>query len=439
MKIRNVISNLVVMILLFMSGISQAASGEDIPIVVSIMLNKAQILASRGKVEEAIKTLTDFQDKGKEMDSTAAEKQGYSHCNIDYAIGNYYLMLSQPEAAAMHYQSAVQKKNDFSEAWLNLAKCRYDLDRMKPAGDAFLKGYETGSPGSAKSLYFSAVCYAGAEDYAASYAVFHRLLETHPQDIELEWKGSFVQVLLALSKSMEALPHIEELAEKTDGEKQKKWREMLLYQYMALNMETKALNYAKWLTCVDTLEPKWWKTLAHLHLQKDTYEKALTALMAYGFLTPLSPEEISLVGDICLALEIPDQAIKYYDIQSREAVDPKTVKKLVQAYMRLYDRETALVWVDKIENQEKQPDLLMLKGNLLFEMERFSEAAVVFQQLSKNNHDHHEKGKSFLMLGYAAWNDGNVDQAKRAFEQAIKFEKQRKEAEKALKQLKGKP
>jgi hypothetical protein len=34
-----------------------------------------------------------------------------------------------------------------------------------------------------------------------------------------------------------ALPYMEELAKKTQGKKQKEWREMLLYQYMSLKME----------------------------------------------------------------------------------------------------------------------------------------------------------------------------------------------------------
>lgn len=424
-----------VLILVAMAGITAFAYGDGMPILVSIMLNKAQNQANQGKVETAIKTLSDFQNKGNAVNEHVAAKKGYSHYYIDFAIANYHIMLSQPEKAATCYESAVTKKEDFSQAWLNLAKCRYDLDQMKLAGDAFLKGYETASPKTPLSLYYSGVCYAGAEEYATSYMVFHRLIDNHPQGIVLEWKGSLVHVLLALKKSEEALPYIEGLVENTTGTKQKEWREVLLYQYMALNLDDKAKAYARYLTQVDTLEPKWWKASTHIHLQDNDYQKAVTALLAYGFLTPLSPEETSLMGDIFFALGIPDQAVKYYEMKRPGDLTPKVAKKIVQAYMRLYDYDNALVAINACLQGHDAPELMMLKGNLLFEMEQYGEAVGIFQKLIQSDH---EKGKSLLMLGYAAWNVGDMHRAKAAFQEAEKHHKQRKEAQKALKQLEGK-
>ena len=91
---------------------------------------------------------------------------------------------------------------------------------------------------------------------------------------------------------------MEELAKKTQGKKQKEWREMLLYQYMSLKMETKALSYAKWLTQIDTVEAKWWKALSHLHFQKEHYTNGLVALLVYSFIKPLlTPQEMMLLED----------------------------------------------------------------------------------------------------------------------------------------------
>lgn len=426
------------MFILYTACPAHAAPREAVPVSVSITLLKAQQMADQGNVEEAVHMLTEFQNKKNDVNAETAEKKGYSHYYIDYMLGNYLLMLSQTEKAVARYQAAVKQQPDFSEAWLNLAKCYYDMDKMKPAADAFLKGYKTGSPGKAPHLYYSAVCYAAAEDYQTAYALFRQLLKAHPEEIELEWKETLVQILLTLNKPVEALPYIEELAEKTIGKKQKEWREVLLYQYISLNMDAKALSYARWLTQVDTLEPKWWKALAHLNLQKDRYREGQISLLAYSFLTPLTSKEASLMADIYMALGIPVEAVKYYETPLKDSLDPKTVKKIVQGYMQLYDYDTALVWLDKgLKNKktvkdEMLSDLLMFKGSLLFETGRFSEAVTFFNQMHR---DGHESGQSLLMLGYAAWNAGRITTAKEAFQKAEKHEGQKKAAEKALREL----
>jgi tetratricopeptide (TPR) repeat protein len=154
--------------------------------------------------------------------------------------------------------------------------------------------------------------------------------------------------------------------------------------------------------------------------------------LAYGFLTPLMPEERALMADIYLMLNIPDKAVKFYEILLKDSLEPKILKKLVHGYIRLYDYETAISWIDKVSKNKNFPDFLMLKANLLFETDRFREAALLFNRMSQEGK---KRGRAFLMLGYAQWNCGRIYQAKKAFKKAKTYKKQKKDAQKALHQL----
>ena len=428
-------------IIIWMTFMMQSAFGNDVnemPPGVIITLNKASKLVDADKTIEAIAVLNRFKNKQQQVDPTIAKRRGYTHYAIDFTMGNYYLLLSKPEKALPHFQKAVSKQKKFSDAWINLAKCYYDLHQLGAAAEAFLNGYQAQAHKNAKYLYYSAVCYTSDDNFQAAEDVFRKILKNHPKEVTLVWKETFVHILRAQKKNTEALPYIEELAKKTSGEKQKEWREMLLYQYMSLKMDTRALSYAKWLTQVDTVESKWWKALSHLYFQKNQYENGLVALLVYSFIKPLTPQEMMLIGDIHLMLGIPDQSVTYYEKRLKESLDAKTIKKVVNGYIRLYDYEKALSWIDQGLNIKKDSkislDLLKLKGSLLFESEKYIEAAKVFQQICQREK---KKGQSLLMLGYAALNSGQLDKAEKAFTKAKKYKKQYKEAGKALRHLKA--
>ncbi len=238
-----------------------------------VHINKAQDLIQQEKVMEAIKVLEDFRKKAEEVSEKAAA--GYTHYYVDFMLGNTCLMYTESagkgsnqllERAASAYEATVRKKRDLSPAWLNLAKCRYDLDQMQKAADAFKTGYETCEEKKASHLYYAAICYFQADAHQKALKTFYELMESHPKEITLDWKESLVSILFAMDRNKEALPVVETLAAQCKGQKRKKWQEILLYQYLELKMDKKALKYGKFLTSTDPLEPKWWKSVSHLHL-----------------------------------------------------------------------------------------------------------------------------------------------------------------------------
>lgn len=412
-----------------------AESQMKIPASVGIILNKAAILSSQDKNQEALDVLVRFNAKKEGVNAKKAQSKGYTHPYIYFSMGNCQLMMGKTNEAAASYRNALKGAPQFSEAWLNLGKCLYDLEKMEDAGKAFLKGYESQQQPEPLFLFYCAACYASAGKWDRSYGLFQRLLRNHPQGIKLEWKETLVQVLLTLEKNKEALPFIVELSEKTTGKKQRQWREIRLYQYMAMGMEDKALSYARHLTGVDTVEPTWWKALAHLYMQKNRYKEGLSAFLAYSFLVPLSEQETELMADLHMAVGVPAQAATYYETLLKDHIDPDVLKKLVQADMQVYDRDKALSLLDTAEKERGSSlpcDLAMLKGELLFEEGLYDKAFSVFEKLGKNDKT---KGRAFLMMGYCAWNINDTNEARSAFKKAAEFAPLKKEAEKALKQL----
>lgn len=429
------------------------AMAESIPFGVGLCENKANLLIQNNKIDQAILVLEEFSAKYA-LDKKKASQKGYDHYSIDFLLGNCFLMLDQQRKifdsadsklntgylikAARAYDRAVVKKPDFSPAWLNLAKCRYDLGQMEKAATGFIKGYETGREKKAEHLFYASICYTSANDYKKALKVFEKILLVHPGDIKLEWKESLINILFSLEKYKRALPWIEELTQELQDKKKKKWQEILLYQYLSLQMEQKALDYAGFLTRTDPLEPKWWKALTHIHLNENRLEEGLASLMIYSFISPLSIQETSLMADLYLACDIPLKAVEIYEKWLGQEIDQNQndkISKIVHAYLRSFQNDDALEWIEKGLAIKQDPDLLQIKADLLFGQKKYKQACDTFKQLSKFEK---HKGRALLMMGYAAWNDNQINNAITFFTQASGFDKQKKSAQKALVHLKQK-
>ena len=407
-----------------------ATEKEPVPLAARLILNNAGQYITKKDLAGAIKLLKAFQARGNTIqDPGVATKKGYGHYLIDFTLGNCYLSTDRPRAALDHYRAATDKNPSFSPAWLNLAKCDYDLGQYGEAARAFLRGYESADEKQTKTLYYSFVSFMAATEYSHALEIIERLTRSPDKPIPLEWKEHFVQAFMAAQKPRKALPYILELAEKSSGKKKKQWQETLLYQYISLEMNEKALAYAQRLTREDPVEKKWWKALANLHLSHGKYQKALTAMMLYHYLTPLSPGEKRLMADLNMMLGMPGQAVPFYEELLATEKNADIVNHLASGYLGLHQSDRALAAVEKGLQDTKDDTLLMLKGRILYELKKYKAAARIFETaaLKKNN-----PGEAWLMLGYAAWNLTDTSLAKQAFHQAAKFPAQQKNAKKML-------
>ncbi len=436
--------SLILIFMLLFLFLQTSAIADTFPPKVGICLYKANLLIQKKETTKAIATLQEFLAKQFQVDKKEAAKQGYDHYHIYFLLGNCFLMLDQQKSnpsyvkkACKAYEATVKKQNDFSAAWLNLARCYYRIDKMKKASSSFLKGYETSKEKKAAHLYYASVCSIYTKDYKKALSIFKTLLKNHPDSITLEYKETLVNIYFSLDQHKKTLPWVEELARKFTGNKKKKWQEILLYQYLTLKMDKKALDYARFLTRSHPTEPKWWKALSHIYLQRNLLEQGLSSLIIYSFISPLTSRETTLLGDLYLACDIPLKAAKAYEACLEYEEDSKEIQKKILQITRSYisgcEKEIALKWIEKGLAIKQDPDLLRIKADILFARKEYKKAYTTYGQLSKFKK---HKGLCHLMMGYAAWNEEETQKAKTQFIKASKFKKQRKSAQKALAQIK---
>ena len=417
------------------------AKEKELPLRTQIVLYKAQGLIEKKEYDKAIDLLIRFQEKGKGLREEDRISKGYDNYMIDFTIGNCYLLKKDYTDAVSFYRRSLKKKPSFYLAWVNLSRCYYELKRYKEAGDSFVRCYEIDPKKDPQYLYYGGICYLTDGRHKEAIRVLERLLEvTKGADLKTEWKEAISQAYLLGNYPRKALPFVEELSVETKGIRRKQWQEQRLHLYLTLEMEEKAFNYLNELIREDPLEPKWWKGLSHFYLKKNNYKGALVALTIKGLLEPLTEQEQRIAADLYISVDIPYEAVRLYKKMARKHLTPKMAYRIAQCYIRLHRPKDALLYIEKAIEAKKDKDisLLMLKGELLYELERYRNAADTFEDVAKislKKGNEKTAAKALLMEGYSAWNAKDLNRAIEAFRMAAKFPSQRSSALKALERI----
>jgi tetratricopeptide (TPR) repeat protein len=415
--------------LLALPGVCKALEKQafgPIPLAQHLALDKAASLLEEGLPQEAADLLERTRERA------LAEKPGV-HPLVLFNLGNTYLALDRPDKALSVYETCVGKAPSFSLAWLNLAKTCFDLSRFQTAGEAMLKGYETSLEKNPDHLYYAAAAFLSGKDPARALGVLENLLGSQPPPgVKNSWVEALVHVHLSMENPEKALPHIQYLTRNTLGEEKERWQETLLHQYMTLGMKKEALAYVTQLTNQYPEQPRWWKGMAHFQLGENNYTAALTAMTVYGYLTELTETERRLTADLCLTVGIPARALVLYEDLYRKTPSPELIEKIIQSLEQMNQTRRALAWADQgCGTFPENRDLALLRGDLLFSLKAYGDAAAAFQALT----DRDDTGKAWLMLGYSAWNGGDLATARRAMEKAASHDTHAQAARKALEQM----
>jgi tetratricopeptide (TPR) repeat protein len=409
---------------------------DDLPLPVRVVLSKAGALINEMHYDKAIAELTAFRDRWKAPAAGGqADPKGYHHPEIYFALGTCRLLKEAYKTAAKDFEEAVRLDPTHVGAWLNLAKASYELNDYPRAAHCFGQAYTRAEKKNPEHLYYSAVAYLMASRMPPCLAAFEKLFTTHTAAIQPAWRENYVHALLTADQPRKALPHIRQLAEQYSGEKQVQWQEILLYQYMQLDMQVQAREYAVFLTRQAPLRAKWWKAVAHVDLQAGSYAPALVAMTIYSFLTPLDAQETKLLADLNLQLGIPIKAAPLYETALVGKTNPSLIRSLAMALQQLGKTEEALAALNRFApaGRDKHPELMILRADLLYTLERFKEAAVAYRRAAKA--DKEKAGRAWLMAGYAALQIDDTQAGRQAFEKAATFQRHRKAARQALRQL----
>ena len=406
----------------FICGSAIAAEQQDIPLSVRRVLYQAQTLIEKGDLEKARLKLETFR----------LTKQR-SHYLIEFTLGDIWMLNSAHTQATEAYRNALDLNPGFAPAWMNLGKATYEMAHFLKAADHFHRAYRVAAEPHPERLYYSATAYLMAAKHDQGLKQFKTLLAKHPAAVELEWKPTLVQLYLALDRPIDALPVIEELAAMSASPKKARWQETLIGHYLLLGQPDRALAYTRELTRDAPTVPRWWQAQTHLLLERHQYEAALEALVIYTKLTTPSPSEKRLLADLNLQVGIPATAAEYYRELADENLDADIIKRLAHSLRLLDRRAEALQHIERYLAEQVAPDLLWVKGELLYEMKNYPAAANSFRRCSRKSF---RTGQAWLMAGYASWQAGDMDSARTAFKQAANFPAQQKSALAALREVK---
>ena len=421
---------------ILLAAATAATAGDNRPpLGVRLVLSKVNLLLENKAYDQALEVIARFQRRaGTDFDPSRPDPRGYHHPRIYFAKGNCLMLTGKYRPAARAYGRAVEADPGFEAAWLNLARCWYELKSYARAGECFDRGYRAGGEKNPRHLYYSAVAFMLAGDNRRALARFDKLLAFHRQAVKPAWKENLVQVLLAVGKPRRALPFIKELAATYRGAKQVQWQEILIYQYLQLGMQKEALSLVRRLTAQAPTVARWWKALAHLELDRQDYRQALVALVVYSYLEPLKRREQKLLADLYLEAGIPAKAATAYSACLEEKPEPSLVRCLALAYQRLGRPAAALETIDRYAAKSNEPDLLMIRADLLYRLGRWNDAARAYRKVAESKCRH--KARAWLMAGYAAWQARDLETSRKAFKMAARYSGNRKMALAALEQLK---
>lgn len=413
--------------------------GKNLPISAQRLLIKAQNLMAQKDYNGTIELIRAAMAKpdNKPREGTAA----CSHPLVCLALGNCYLMIPEYPHAESAYLAALKLAPDFMDARVNLAKVYSDTNQLNKAAQAFLAVYELSHPRQADYLYYSAVMTLADGRAEAAIGCFERLFAAHPDQMSRQWQENFANALMTANHWKRAVPVVRDLVTQATGTDRIRWQETLLQIYLQTDDLAQARSYATTLSREDCTVAKWWKALVHIHLGLGNYPQALDNLIVYGFLSPLTREEKKLFADLSLQLQIPARAVRTYETLLAETLDTpldakeekQMIQRLVAAYRQLEKGDQALALLNRFDTKAWDPEMLLLKGDLLYEAKAFESATKAYRIAASE--DCPQKGQAWLMAGYAAWQHNDLKASRSAFEKAARFKRHRKDALAAMAQM----
>ncbi|PHR28450.1 MAG: hypothetical protein COA36_06110 [Desulfotalea sp.] len=426
---KSYVSSILLTIVLFFSCACLPVNAADrLPIRVQMVLIKVQPLLEKNQYSQVIAVLEAFQKKTK-----GPKDAIHDHPEINFLLGNCYSLIGELHKAHTYYTQTLARKPNHLGAWQNLAKTEYELENYPAASKAFFKSYQLTDKTDATLLYYSAVTSLMAQQYQQCLHYFDLLLDRHPERISLQWKENLVYALIQTNAAPRAIPYMIELAEQFRGAKQKQWQEILLQQYMALEMRGKAMELVNVLTRSNPTVAVWWKALTHIQLQNEQYDKALAAMTIYSYLSPMTREEEKLLGDLYMQEGIPLKAVANYEHCVDKKVDQQTLVSLVRSYLSLDRPALALEKMNSMGGAIAAQKRSMLQAEIHYVMKDYKQAAKFYQLAAQSKGKN--SARAYLMAAYSFWQQGNTTRAEENFHKAARTKRFKIEAEKAIKQL----
>jgi len=309
---------------------------------------RAEAAFSKGDVEAAARLLTDALADGPERD----------HPALRYRLGSYLLELNRATEALPHLQTASEQAPDSAPVWADLGRAAYETGHHAESAVAFARAHATMAEPDPVLLYYSGVAWLLAEQFTEAVDVLAPLVAAVPDTVPREW----VQALVSAAAEAD-------------------------------QPDRAGNGVARLLRDHPEARRSWVLASQHSQLLSNAGDAALRLQVA-DWLRPLEPRDIKHLADLYGAAELPRQAARNY---ARLWPDNLTLARpLAVAWLQAHEPDSARVVLESALTAETDVALLVLLGDLEFEVERFDAARRAYTRATTVDAG---SGRAWLMQG----------------------------------------
>ena len=243
------------------------------------------------------------------------------------------------------------------------------------------------------------------------------------------------QVLIAslyyqLEDYSKMIPHIQS-AINDSTKPQKAWYEMLLSGYYQINELNEAASLLEKMVKLYPDSTNYWLQLAAIYYRIKNYNKAL-AIYRIAYTKGILDEENTLrLANLYLNAQLPYQAGKLLDENIQQGKMAKSVdnlKLLANSWSLAREYDRAISALLELAGENNDPDTYFRIGQLYFQQQKWHDAVTMLGRASKNN-KLENKAEAFLLLGIAAYHDGEKAQSAEALKKAVSYKNTKEQAE----------
>lgn len=307
-------------------------------------------------------------------------------------LGHAWYQGGDKEKARQVYEEASKAFPKSAEMLQNYTILTYEAGRYNEAAGLFEKLYRLKGSADRKLLYQAAGIYFQAENLKDAKRVLTELLTSK-------------------------------------GEPNSKWYEDMIALCIEQSQWKEAENWARVFLARKPAQPRYWRLLAQVRLDRQEYKEAAAALEIAYRLENAKPGEWQELADLYLYLNAPLMAVRCMQAAYGKKIPAEKEAKIAGIYARTLRFDQAINYLDEAFKKSPSADLLYQKGRMLYDAMRYEEAIAVLKQCSDLDPGF---GQAYILAGFAAWNIQAWAKARTAFVGASTLPKFRDQANDAI-------
>ncbi len=265
--------------------------------------------------------------------------------------------------------------------------------------------------------YDLAQLYLAKGEFAKAAGALNQWLQTADKPTA-EAYAALAAAYVGMKKPREALAPLNKALASTQAPKQE-WMQVLFSIYYQLGDLDQGVKVLEQQLRQFPPEKDTWLQLVALHQKLKQPRKAAGAMaLAYkqGFLT--APEELLQLAKLYAAADQPYEAgalLEQWLTDKRIAQNAQNYELLAATWMRARERERALAAMQRAVQQTGRADQYLEIAQLQMEMERWPQATDALMSAFNRGLPQSDRGKAYLALGFAQYQQKDLDAAGRSF------------------------